>query len=123
MMAIRNKIKGTFRDRIISRMTKSDDSQMHVEMTIEDNLIEQEIDHSKQALLHSAIENLPIRMKEVIYLRYFEDLEYSDISRLMNIQKQVAINMAYRAITHLRNYSKPYMESLSVFMLIQLGLF
>ena len=123
MVAIRNKIKGTFRGPVTANMTEADDVGMHVEMTIEDYLIDQEIDRGKQAILNQAIQNLPIRMKEVIYLRYFENLEYTDIARLMNVQKQVAINMVYRAITHLRKYSKPYMESLSASILVQLALF
>ncbi|MBK8505325.1 MAG: sigma-70 family RNA polymerase sigma factor [Saprospiraceae bacterium] len=123
MMAIRNKIKGTFRGPVTANMTEADDLGMPVEMNIEDYLIDQEIDRGKQAMLNQAIQNLPIRMKEVIYLRYFENLDYTDISRLMNIQKQVAINMVYRAIAHLRNYSKPYMETLSASILMQLALF
>jgi len=122
MMAMRNKIKGTFRGRLTVRMTEADDVRMSVEMNIEDYMIDEETDRRRKAILNHAMQNLPLRMKEVIYLRYFENLEYGNISRLMNIQKQVAINMVYRAIILLRKNSRPHLERLSISMLIQLAL-
>jgi RNA polymerase sigma factor (sigma-70 family) len=123
MMAMRNKIKGTFRAHTATNILEADGDRLPIETNIEEHWIDLEVDRARRVVLHNAIQNLPLRMKEVIYLRYFENLNYSDIARLMNIQKQVAINMVYRAIAHLRNYSKPYMESLSASLLIPLVLF
>jgi RNA polymerase sigma-70 factor (ECF subfamily) len=50
----------------------------------------------------SAINELPGRQKEIIYLRIYQDLNYDEISEVMNINYQVARNLFYQSIKSLR---------------------
>lgn len=49
-----------------------------------------------------AINALPGRQKEIIYLRIYQDLNYDEISEVMNINYQVARNLFYQSIKSLR---------------------
>ena len=49
-----------------------------------------------------AIDQLPSRQREVLYLRYYEGFDYDEISGIMNISYQVARNYASRGIKQLR---------------------
>ena len=52
--------------------------------------------------LHSALKKLSSRQKEALYLRYFENLDYNDISKLLNLTYQSSRNLIHRAIEKLR---------------------
>ena len=107
IIALRNRILSSFRNQ-----ANFDSSDVIEAINVPDEEVEKwisnEIDESKTKLLYQVLESLPHRMKQVIYLRYFENLDYREIAKIMNIQKQVAINMVYRALTHLRTKSNKY---------------
>ncbi|MCO6492750.1 MAG: RNA polymerase sigma factor [Phaeodactylibacter sp.] len=65
-----------------------------------------------------ALHSLPERMRQAIKLRYFEGLEYEEIARAMNISKQVAINMVYRATQKLRAHSESYSRWMLLYLLL-----
>ncbi len=46
--------------------------------------------------------SLSKKEKEIIFLRYYEDLSYKEIASAIEIQEQVARNLAYRGIKKLR---------------------
>lgn len=76
--------------------------QNQEEANIEEHLIQVNTQQSKNAWLTKQIEELPPRMKQIIYLRYYEGLPFDDIAEIMSIKPQVAQNFAYRAIKKLR---------------------
>lgn len=64
--------------------------------------IEKEIsDESKEKIL-IAIEQLPDYLKEIIYLRFYQEMPYKEIGKILSISEQVARNYALRAIKRLR---------------------
>ena len=77
---------------------------------VEDNIVlshdqflitrEDELNTAKRII--SAINELPGRQKEIIYLRVYQDLNYEEISEVMNINYQVARNLFYQSIKSLR---------------------
>ena len=52
--------------------------------------------------VHRALEQLSSRQKEALYLRYFENLDYDDISKVLNLTYQSSRNLIHRAIEKLR---------------------
>ena len=71
-------------------------------LTIEQQMIRDEADAELAHKLDSAIRSLSSREQEVVYLRYFQDLEYKEISRIMGIRYQSVRNLLHRAIEALR---------------------
>ena len=64
-------------------------------------IIEQETAEKKQLVLN-ALGRLSNRQKEIIYLKYYQNLSYEEVSEIMNINYQVARNLLYQAIKSLK---------------------
>lgn len=78
------------------------DYQGVFEWSHEDQLIagERDAENSKKVL--GALNRLSNRQKEIVYLKYFQNLSYEEISVVMNINYQVARNLLYQAIKSLK---------------------
>ncbi|MDN5213304.1 sigma-70 family RNA polymerase sigma factor [Fulvivirgaceae bacterium BMA12] len=68
----------------------------------EDLLIEQQDDLHKRETLTTVLNSLPARQKEVIYLKYYEELSYAEIAETLHINYQSVINLMYKAFKRLR---------------------
>jgi len=53
--------------------------------------------------ISSAINRLPARQKEIVYLRIYQELTYDEISEVMNINYQVARNLFHQSLKSLRS--------------------
>ena len=84
------------------RLRKFGQIQEAKETSIEDHLIWTNTQESNHAWLANQIDQLPPRMKQIIYLRYYEGMAFDDIAEIMSIKPQVAQNFAYRALKKLR---------------------
>jgi RNA polymerase sigma-70 factor (ECF subfamily) len=49
-----------------------------------------------------AIDQLSNRQKEIIYLKFYQNLSYEEVSEIMNINYQVARNLLHQAIKAMR---------------------
>jgi RNA polymerase sigma factor (sigma-70 family) len=65
-----------------------------------------DIDSELRQRIQFAINALTPRQKEIIYLRYFNDLSYDQICELMNINYQSARTQHYNALKVLRSELK-----------------
>jgi RNA polymerase sigma factor (sigma-70 family) len=84
---------------------KLDDSMMgefNIEYSFQDQQISREISEEKRMRLQQAIVSLSPRQKEIIYLRFEEELRYKEIAELMNITIESARKQLYRAFLSLR---------------------
>lgn len=68
----------------------------------EDFLIEKEIDEDRRIKILKAINQLPSRQKEAVYLRYYEKLSVEEISLVQGINYQSVLNNLQRAYDVLR---------------------
>ena len=68
----------------------------------ESQIIENEAQQFRKALLKKKLRELPDRQREAIYLRFFENLDYNDIALIFGVSNQVVRNTVYRAIKNLR---------------------
>ncbi len=68
----------------------------------EERIIQQEIVYSRKEWLHHQLHYLPAKLKEVIYLRYYEGLSYEEITELLSKSNQVVRNYISRALNQLR---------------------
>lgn len=76
--------------------------EFHIEFSTEENLIQQQNTEAKNKLLHSSLNSLSARQKEVIYLRYYQNMDPAKISDLLQISPQSVYNLLHEAIIRLR---------------------
>lgn len=81
-----------------------DESEMFIcEFNVESDLISQEEKKQKATRLNILINTLSSRQKEVIYLRFFNELDHDQIAELMGLTRQSVYNLLYETIRRLRN--------------------
>lgn len=75
----------------------------------------QESEEKKQQII-TALTRLSHRQKEIIYLKYYQNLSYEEVSEIMNINYQAARNLLYQAIKSLKNLLLNSMELFVAFL-------
>ena len=70
----------------------------------EDVVIDAELSQENKIKLKEAILKLPAKQKEVIYLRYYEGLDYSEIAEVTETKNQSVRNTMSKALAELRKY-------------------
>ncbi|MBO9633448.1 MAG: sigma-70 family RNA polymerase sigma factor [Chitinophagaceae bacterium] len=76
----------------------------------EDFIIGKQESEEKTAKVVQALNQLTNRQKEIVYLKFYQNLGYEEISEIMNINYQVARNLLHQAVKAmkkilLRHYS------------------
>jgi RNA polymerase sigma factor (sigma-70 family) len=79
------------------------DEEAMFEWSHESFLIAGEEDDEKKRRVLKALEQLTGRQKEIIYLKYYQNLSYDEVSEIMNINYQAARNLLYQAIRSLKH--------------------
>ncbi|MBU1820180.1 MAG: sigma-70 family RNA polymerase sigma factor [Bacteroidetes bacterium] len=103
LRSIRNNLFQSFRENQLYPV--SIDQDLHDrpdEFTIENALIFQETDSEKKLRIKEAIDHLPKRQKEVIFLKYYQGLDNEQIADLMQVNRQSVANLLHKAILNLR---------------------
>lgn len=59
-------------------------------------------EQDKQDKLEKAMERISDRQREIIHMKYYQQMEYEDIARIMNLNYQSARNLVTRALMALR---------------------
>lgn len=73
------------------------------EFSVEDSLIEDESELALRTQVRQALDKLPSRQQEVIYLRFFQNLRPEEIAGLLSIHPQSVSNIIQRALSNLRS--------------------
>lgn len=68
----------------------------------EEKWIQLENDEARQVQLNKALDQLSDRQREIIHMKYYQQLDYDEIGRIMNLNYQSARNLVTRALTVLR---------------------
>ncbi|UBM59386.1 sigma-70 family RNA polymerase sigma factor [Marinilongibacter aquaticus] len=87
-------------------------------VNIETELEEREAFFDNKKRVQSALEVLPKRQKEAVFLKFYKGLENEQIAELMQVNRQSVANLLYKAINTLRS-QVPAFQSL---WLILIGL-
>jgi RNA polymerase sigma factor (sigma-70 family) len=72
------------------------------EQSVEENFINREQQTMNHQALSRAVGLLSISEREVIYLKFYEGMSYSEIEQVLGIRYQTARNYVHRAISRLR---------------------
>jgi RNA polymerase sigma factor (sigma-70 family) len=90
-----------------------DEYDVEVQFNIESYLINNETEHETLLKLKHHLESLSKRQREALYLRFYQELEYDEISQIMAINHHSAINLVYESLKLLR---KNWVVSLLFFL-------
>jgi len=74
-----------------------------VQFSVEDLITSRETHTILKKRIGAAINKLPGRQREMIYLRYFEELDYQQIVELTGLKYQSVLNHIYRAVQMLKD--------------------
>lgn len=77
------------------------DMNFDAELAIDQILINNETKSEQSQALQIAFKQLSDRQKEIIYLKYYAEMSYEDISEAMDLNYQSARNLASRALSKL----------------------
>jgi RNA polymerase sigma-70 factor (ECF subfamily) len=72
----------------------------------EAKIVDQETSDEQLKKLKAHLNNLSPRQYEAIVLRYYDDLSYSEIAAIMEMNEQSVRNLIQRGLEHLRQYSR-----------------
>ena len=84
------------------RLTLVDFSEAEYIAAYEEPFEEVILADQRKRILHQAIDQLPVDMRTVIHLIYFEDMSYADSARVMKKSVKQVDNLLYRAKKELR---------------------
>ncbi|CAN5387706.1 sigma-70 family RNA polymerase sigma factor [soil metagenome] len=84
------------------KSTLSDDYSFSVEFAADIQLIEEENEVYKIRKLEHVINHLPERQKELIYLRFYQDLSFEQIADVMHLGRQSVYNLLQKSLNSLR---------------------
>lgn len=68
----------------------------------EEKWIQREQDAARQQQLDKAMNTLSERQREIIFMKYYQQMDYEEIGRIMDLNYQSARNLVTRALTALR---------------------
>ena len=77
--------------------------EFEVVFSIENVIINNQAQKEQQEYFFNLLNELPKRQKEAIYLRYYQNLSYEEISEIMDVNYQSVRNFVHKAISTLRN--------------------
>ncbi len=111
--SIKRYLLGSLRRRIIRKLQRKPVAQAHIDLEIhvfhlelnaEDAHIEAENDLAQQRALKEASAKLTNRQREVIYLKFFQEMSYEEIASVMEISYQSARNLVYAALKAIKKH-------------------
>lgn len=85
------------------RSMKEETAIFEPEFNAEYLIIKEETDAVLQKELQKAIEHLPARQREAIFLRFYEELPYEQIAEIMQITVRATYKSVSKALIQLRN--------------------
>lgn len=84
-------------------LDKDEDLNFIGEFSIESRIIENETNEHRQKKLQRVLEKLTKRQREVIYLKFYQEMDYEQIAGMMAINYQSARNLVHTAIKDLQS--------------------
>ena len=97
------KIKSSKKVELLEIKEDKFDFDFTIEYSHQDKLIEEETTREIRQTLKAAVLKLPPKQKEIIYLKFEEEMSYPEITDIMMISVESARKLLYRALLSLRS--------------------
>lgn len=114
LKAIKYKLLKALQKRAGTRLQATIPEDVFFEISHETFIIDRQEHAEKTTRIVNALEQLSARQKEIIYLKFYQNLSYEEVSDIMNINYQVARNLLSQAIKAL----KKIIHKLPVFFMV-----
>jgi RNA polymerase sigma factor (sigma-70 family) len=101
--ALRRQILNQLRNLQLREMRIGGLPRPDIDFSPEEIFVRNEEYLSLQAKIADLLNELPKRQKEVIYLHYFEEMDYTQIAGVMGINYQSVLNLTQKALRKLRS--------------------
>lgn len=99
-----------------SRLDKIE--EFEVKYSINENSVEDKEEQERISnLIKNILDQLTTRQREIIYLRFLHQMEYEEISRVMDMSEQAARNLTYRAMDKIRKENSD-LDTLLFFLIL-----
>jgi RNA polymerase sigma factor (sigma-70 family) len=102
LKALKYKLFRKFRTTPSTQTTELIPDNHAFEISHDQFIVNRENEQQTTKKIITAINQLPNRQKEIVYLKIYQGLQYEEISEVMNINYQAARNLFYQAIKSLR---------------------
>lgn len=123
LVVLRRKIFKVQKDKQLERNALYSYSwEPDIMFTAEEIIIENESASELREKLREALNSLPSRQREVIYLRFYNGMSYEEIEEILSINYQSVRNHVYRALVKLREIMQKDVPTLFALLLIFRGL-
>jgi RNA polymerase sigma factor (sigma-70 family) len=112
----------SFRNSLFTKMAEAKPAMVDNEQafSIDNILIQQEIDLELKTRLDSAIKTLTPRQAEAIYLKFYEGFSYEEVAGMLNITVKATYKIVARALLQLKtNLEVPYVCIVMLFQIHQ----
>ena len=83
-----------------------EDYPFNFEVSFDNVLIQDESEKALQKKIRDAVQSLPARQQEIVYLRFYEGLSYEEIADIMNLNISSTYKLLYKAIAKLQEKIK-----------------
>lgn len=105
LRAIKNKILKSLHKNIRTATSANLPAEydFYYEFSIERVIIEKQVSEEKGEKLRKTLSLLSKRQKEIIYLKYYQNLDHGQIAELMSLSSQSVYNLLHEAIYKLRS--------------------
>lgn len=90
-----------------SPLSEAPELPFEIELAHDHVMISRERLSSIRIQLERALEKMSPRQREIIHLKYFEDMSYEEIAEILNLSTKSTYKLLYRAIDSLREHLSP----------------
>ena len=101
LVSLKRKIFQTVKKLRKSTDTELEEKHFDAELSIDEILIAKETTTEQKDNLKSAFNELSDRQKEILYLKYYAEMDYDEITEIMQMNYQSARNLVSRALQKL----------------------
>ncbi len=101
LICVKNDLLQTSRNNA-SAKNKLPDEADQFSISVEDFLIEKEEDTALAWKIASSLEKLTARQREVIYLRFYHNMDFPQLAEMMEMNVQSVRNLLFRALEKIR---------------------
>lgn len=119
MVSLRRRIlKTLYKERREIEILYEQNDSPEIHFTAEEIIIRDESLEEQRKEFQEALNSLPPRQKEVIYLRFYNGMSYEEIEEILSINYQSIRNHVHRAIKTLREILQKNMPNIVVIALL-----
>lgn len=123
LVSLRRRIfKSIYKEKREKEILHDQGESPDIYFTIEEIIIQDEVLEEQKKELQAALNSLPSRQKEVIYLRFYNGMNYEEIEEILSINYQSIRNHVHRAIKTLREILQDDMSKVVGLLLMSIFL-